>query len=508
MTQITALPEVLSVMPNTQDDMMIFLFILSIPLLAAIVSLVITRPKLRNALVLLLSVTLFINIATLFTRFHNGTNLSVNFLEIIPGINLRLEIEPLGMLFALVASFLWIITTLYGIGYMNANKEKHHGRFFAFFSFSIFATLGVAFSGNLFTMFLFYELLTLATFPLVAHGGTEEAKKSGRTYLGILLGTSIAFQLTAIIWTYTIAGSLDFQPDGLLLGEVAPITAGILLLLFVYGIGKAALMPFHRWLPAAMVAPTPVSALLHAVAVVKAGVFAIVKVIVYIFGYENLSLLVEQHWLAGAWLTYIAGFTIIAASIIALKQDNLKKRLAYSTISQLSYVIMAASLLTSYAVMAAAFHILAHAVGKITLFFAAGSIYTASGKKYVSQLNGIGRRMPVTMTAFAIASLSMIGVPPAVGFISKYYMILATFETEHWFALGVIVLSTVLNALYFLPIIYAAFFKNEDVESSKNSTHGEAPLPILIALIVTAFLTIGFFIYPDMFLWLGWKATL
>ena len=251
-------------------------------------------------------------------------------------------------------------------------------------------------------------------------------------------------------------------------------------------------MPMHRWLPAAMVAPTPVSALLHAVAVVKAGVFTVVKVSVYIFGLDYL----RELALADVAL-YLAGFTIIMASIVALRQDNLKRRLAYSTISQLSYVVLAALILSPISTMGAALHVAVHAFGKITLFMAAGAIYTAAHKINVSQLDGIGRRMPWTMGAFAIGAISMIGLPPAAGFISKWYMLLGALEVEQWFAVVIIIGSTLLNAAYFLPIIYAAFLKPEaDDGHGHGHGHGEAPLPILLALVTTASATILLFLFP------------
>jgi multicomponent Na+:H+ antiporter subunit D len=256
----------------------------------------------------------------------------------------------------------------------------------------------------------------------------------------------------------------------------------------MFGIGKAALMPVHRWLPAAMVAPTPVSALLHAVAVVKAGVFSVLKVIVYVFGLELLKAEPGTHW-----LLYAAGFTLVVASIIALREDNLKRLLAYSTISQLSYVVLAAALFAPLAAVGAALHIAAHAFGKITLFFAAGSIYTAAHKTEISHLNGIGRRMPWTMGAFAVGSLSMIGLPPAAGFISKWYLLSGAFQAGQLLAVGIIVVSTLLNAAYFIPIVYAAFFKPED---HRQLEHGEAPLPIIIALVATAVLTVLLFLFP------------
>jgi multicomponent Na+:H+ antiporter subunit D len=257
---------------------------------------------------------------------------------------------------------------------------------------------------------------------------------------------------------------------------------GGLLALYMFGIGKAALMPFHRWLPAAMVAPTPVSALLHAVAVVKAGVFTVVKVIVYVFGVETLAGI-----RAADWLPAVAGFTIVAASIVALRSDNLKRRLAYSTVSQLSYVVLAAALLTPLSVAGAVFHIAAHAVGKITLFFAAGAIYTAAHKTEVSQLDGIGRRMPWTMGAFTIGALSLIGIPPLAGFLSKWMMFQGAAQAGNGMALAVLALSTLLNAAYFLPIIYAAFWR---APREGDAPHGEAPWPSVAAMVVTAAATL------------------
>ncbi len=332
-------------------------------------------------------------------------------------------------------------------------------------------------------------MLTLITYPLVTHAGTDKAKRGGRTYLAILMGTSVLFMLPAVIYVWHVAGTTDFRAGGILPAGMEQGTVVALLALFMFGIGKAALMPFHRWLPAAMVAPTPVSALLHAVAVVKAGVFSVVKIVVYIFGLDVLAGSTD-------WLVAIAGFTIVAASIVALSADNLKRRLAYSTVSQLSYVILAVAILAPLSVVGAALHIAAHAFGKITLFFAAGSIYTAAHKTEVSQLDGIGRRMPWTMVAFGIGALSMIGLPPAAGFVSKWYMVSGAVAQAQWFALGVVLLSTLLNAGYFLPIVYRAFFRPLSAEALAHP-HGEAPLPIVLALCATAAGTLALFFFPD-----------
>ena len=407
--------------------------------------------------------------------------------EVLPGVAIAFRVEPLGMLFAALASGLWIINSVYSIGYMRGNGEKKQTSFYTCFALALAATMGVAFAANLFTLFLFYELLTLSTYPLVSHKGDAATVSSARVYLGILLFTSIGLFLPAIIWTYHVAGTGDFTPGGILEGRMAGADVGLLLALFVFGVGKAAVMPVHRWLPAAMVAPTPVSALLHAVAVVKAGVFTITKVIVYVFGVDFLFATPSS-----GWLVYAAAFTIIAASLVALRQQNLKRLLAYSTVAQLSYVVMAAAVLKPLAEVGAAIHMVAHAFGKITLFFAAGAIYTAAKKTELHQLRGIGRRMPWTMAAFTVGALSMIGVPPTAGFVSKWYILAGSFEADNLLAIFTIIASTALNAAYFLPIIFMAWFAREEAGSK---AHGEAPPLVVAALTATALLTLGFFFF-------------
>ena len=446
-------------------------------------------PNLREAVTLLTAALLFSVVYQLLDPVLAGQRPAIEVAAPLAGLPIAFAVEPLGMIFALIAAGLWIANSLYSIGYMRRNDEAHQTRFYVCFALAIGAALGIAFSANLLTLFLFYEVLTLVTYPLVTHAGTEPARKGGRTYLAILMGTSMLFLLPAVVYTWHVAGTTDFRVGGILPADLAPGTVAVLLALFMFGIGKAALMPFHRWLPAAMVAPTPVSALLHAVAVVKAGVFTVVKVVVYVFGFEQL---------AGTtlWLVALAGFTVIAASVVALNADNLKRRLAYSTVSQLSYIILAAAVLAPLSLVGAALHIAAHALGKITLFFAAGAIYTAAHKTEVSQLDGIGQRMPWTMVAFGIGTLSMIGLPPAAGFVSKWYMVSGAMLNEQWFAIAVMLLSTLLNASYFLPILHRAFFRPLSAEAAAHP-HGEAPLLMVAALTMTAAGTIALFFFPD-----------
>ncbi|HUS55294.1 MAG TPA: proton-conducting transporter membrane subunit [Thermohalobaculum sp.] len=479
---------------NAWPSETLVLLALSLPALGAVGIAIASRiPNLREAVTLTVAAANFVVVMTLLTRVLDGERPAAGGWEVFGGIEIAFLVEPFGMLFACVAATLWIVNSIYSIGYMRANDEPRQTPFYMCFAVAIAAAIGIAFSGNLLTLFLFYEVLTVSTYPLVTHKGTDEAMAKGRIYLLLLMATSMMLLLPAIIWTWVAAGTVSFAPGGILASAGLPVGAvAVLLALYIFGIGKAAVMPVHFWLPAAMVAPTPVSALLHAVAVVKAGVFTVVKVVVYVFGVDFLATSG-----AGDWLTYVAGFTVVTASVIALRQDNLKKRLAYSTISQLSYVVLATAILTPISIIGAVMHIAAHAVSKITLFFAAGSIYTAAHLTEVSQLDGIGRRMPWTMGAFAIGALSMIGVPPTAGFLSKWFMLSGGMAAENWVAVGVIFVSTSLNASYFLPIVYRAFFRTPPAPATGHEAHGEGPFPVVLALTITAFTTLAMFFFPD-----------
>ena len=440
-------------------------------------------PNIREAVSILTGITLFSLVLQL------PTTLPVTVLaEPAPGFQLSLHIEPLGYVFACLASFLWIVTTVYAIGYMRAHHEQNQTRFYFWFALAIAATMGIAFSGDMLTLFVFYEILTLATWPLVTHSQTREARRSGRIYLGVLLSTSMGLLLlsTSLIWW--LNGTLEFQPGGVFDDTVAASVLAIIYALFVFGVGKAALMPFHNWLPAAMVAPTPVSALLHAVAVVKAGVFTIIKGTFYLFGLDNLSA-------SGAneYLLPVAAITIILASLIAMQQDNLKARLAYSTVSQLSYVVLGALLANVIGVIAAAMHLVMHAFAKITLFFCAGAIMVASHKTEISDMRGLGRRMPYTMGAFVIGALGIIGLPPLGAIWSKWYLTLGVIGNEYWSILGVIVVSTLLNIAYLLPIPIRGFMDGDEQKGSKEIS--EAPLACLLAIGVTSAGCVALFFY-------------
>ncbi len=440
---------------------------LLVPLLGAMgIALTGRSANLRETVTLVCAAVTFVIVASLFDDVAAGARPEWTFIEMLPGLSISFKVEPLGMVFAGIASFLWIITTIYAVGYMRGHHEQNQTRFYICFAVAISSALGIAFAGNMLTLFIFYEVLTLSTFPLVTHAGTPEAKRAGRVYLGILMGTSIALLLVAVIWTYTLTGTLDFTKGGILKGHASAAIVAVLLALYVYGIGKAAVMPFHRWLPAAMVAPTPVSALLHAVAVVKAGVFTVLKVVIYIFGIDHLAELGSSEW-----LKYMAGGTIIIASLIAMRKDNLKARLAYSTISQLSYIVLAAMLANSLAAIGGGMHIAMHAFGKITLFFCAGAILVASHKSEVSQMRGLGRKMPITFICFFIGSLSIIGLPPFGGVWSKWFIGVGAAENGDVLFVAVLMISSLLNVAYLIPIVVRGFFSDPDVALNDGHDH-------------------------------------
>ena len=424
----------------------------------------------------------------------DGKVLEYTFISGFAGINVPIafRVDGLGMIFALVASSLWIATSLYAVGYMRGLKEHAQTRFFVFFAVSLCATLGVAFAGNLLTLNLFYEMLSLATWPLVTHHQDKEARTGGRTYLSYLLGTSIGFALPALIFTYVKSGGdLSFAGAAILAeSDLGYWPALFLLLGFAFGFSKAGMMPFHSWLPGAMVAPTPVSALLHAVAVVKVGVFCVIRVVTEVFGVDLLGKLGIN-----LVLCWIAAFTVITSSLIALTQDNLKRRLAFSTVGQLSYIILGVALLSEHAVAGSMMHIAMHAFGKITLFFCAGAIFVACGKKYVSQMDGLGRRMPVTFAAFAIGAMSVTGLPPTGGLLSKFYLVWGAAEAGQIALLCVFLVSTVLNGAYFFPLVYRAFFKPTPEGEATTGIH-EAPLACVIPLTVTAIGSVLLFFFP------------
>lgn len=479
------------------------------PLLAVLVSLVAAvlivlsgrRPNLREAWTFIAALVKFALVLSLVPMVIKSGSVASTRLELVQGLSLYLRVDFFGLIFALLASSLWIVTSLYSVGYMRGGHYSHQTGYFASFAVCVSATIGIAFAANLLTFFIFYEILTVATYPLVVHDRTPEAIAAGRKYLVYTLSAG-QLLLLAIVWTQALAPGESFQPGGFLAGKAPPSTLIVLFVLFILGVGvKAAIMPLHSWLPAAMVAPTPVSALLHAVAVVKAGAFGCVRVVHYVFGVDLLRQIGVDTLLAA-----VAAVTILLASIRALGESNLKRRLAYSTISQLSYIVLGAALASPAAVAGAMFHMVAHGFMKITLFFCAGAIYIKTHKLEIPDLAGLGRQMPITFGAFTLGALGLAGTPLLVGFVSKWNLGLGAVQAGQAIFLAVLVTSGLLNFAYFFPIVYSAFFGRPGLQVRVD----EAGLALWLPLAITAVVSVILGIFPNAgpaFYQLAWDAA-
>lgn len=454
------------------------------------------RPNLREFWSVAGGILTFASVAFMVPTILEGNRILYTLSTIAPGINLSFRVDALSLVFGIVSSFLWIFATFYNIGYMRSLNEHAQTRYYACFAIAILGAQGVSYSGSLFSLYLFYEIITIFTYPLVAHHQDEEGYAGAKKYMVYLMGTSKGLLLPALVLTYVMAGTLDFADtvtSGIFPKDASGLWVTVTYVLFIGGFAKAAIMPLHNWLPSAMVAPTPVSALLHAVAVVKAGVFCICRVMLSTFGVTTLNELG-----LGLATAYVVSFTILAASIIALTKDDLKARLAYSTVSQLSYIVLGVALLDNAGLMGGIIHIVNHGFSKITLFFCAGAIYVATHNKKISNMGGLGYAMPFTMGAFAIASLSMIGVPPVAGFVSKWYLLNGALAIHNIPILIVLMASTLLNAAYFAPITYKAFFQGKNPKWSRKEIK-EAPATMVIPLVLTSLISIALGIFPQFF---------
>jgi multicomponent Na+:H+ antiporter subunit D len=469
-----------------------------VPALAVVPIVALRRwPNLRDASSVVAGVLALGTVIGMLPATLDGAVPTTVLFDFAPGVAIALAADAAGLLFALVASSLWVVTTFYSIGYMRSLGEGRQSRYYAAFAVSVASAIGVALAGNLVTFVLFYELLTLATYPLVTHHGDGPAIAGGRKYLAYTLSAGLAL-IAGSAWLVALGVDTTFRAGGFL-GALAdrPATLWALFALLAAGVGvKAAVMPLHSWLPSAMVAPTPVSALLHAVAVVKAGAFGFVRVMGFVFG---PALLAEMG--AAGLVAVLAGGTILIGSLMALRMDHLKQRLAYSTISHLSYIVLGTALATPAAWTGALLHMAAHGVTKITLFFCAGSIHAGAHKDYVSELRGIGWRMPWTMSAFALASLGMAGLPPFMMFASKWYLGTGAVLDGHPGLMLVYVASGVLNAAYLFPIVFRAF---APVRPSEHGGHGdphgagsEASPFIVVPLVVTGVMALVLGIFPN-----------
>jgi multicomponent Na+:H+ antiporter subunit D len=483
------------------------------------------RPNLREACSFVAAATLFGLTYSLISAVRAGETLHFTLFQLLPGLSFSLRADALSMVFALTASFLWMVAVFYSAGYMRGLEEHAQTRFSACFALALFGAVGCAFADNLLTLYLFYEIVSVTTYPLVAHHQDDEGYEGAKKYLVYLTTAAKGLILPAMVLIYVLSGTLDFAHNahtGILPANVHNGVIVILYICCILGFAKNGVMPLHNWLPSAMVAPTPVSALLHAVAVVKVGVFSTVRVMLYVFGVDLMGSL---H--LGLPTAYFVSITILVGSIVALSKDNLKARLAYSTVSQLSYVILGVALLNPIGVSGGLFHIAAHAFSKITLFFCAGAIYVTTHKKDISEMGGLGRQMPWTFGAFALAALSMIGVPPVAGFTSKLYLLVGSLDAGSIGILVVLIASALLNAAYFAPVVYHAFFgqppaataaanlksqisnhnsaahlKSEisNLKSASHSDAKEAPLAMLIPLCLTAVISVVLGLYPDFFM--------
>jgi multicomponent Na+:H+ antiporter subunit D len=464
------------------------LFIILISLLVALAIFPLAEEKVKTRISLNLGGALLklVLVGFMLWGVYNGHHYETR-LPFLPGLDLVLRADALSMLFVVLSTGLWFLTTVYAVGYLE--DSPHRSRFFGFFSLCVTATIGVALAGNLITFLLFYELLTLATYPLIVHRGTEASRKAGRTYLIYTIGGG-ALLLIGTIWLYSLSGTLEFTTRGFLsaVDRSHHPALVIIFVLLIAGLGvKAALIPLHGWLPQSMVAPAPVSALLHAVAVVKAGAFGIIRVVYDVFGIEfSASLGVTLP------LAIVAASTIIYGSLRALFQDDLKRRLAFSTVSQVSYIVLGIAIVGPLATIGGLVHLVHQGVMKITLFFCAGNLAETLGIHKVSEMSGVGKRMPWTMVAFTIGTLGMIGAPPLAGFISKWYLGMGALEAGQGWVVFVLAGSSLLNAGYFLPILYAAWFKEPvgNWPAERSFGHYETSLALLLPPLVTALLAV------------------
>jgi multicomponent Na+:H+ antiporter subunit D len=480
-----------------QTDYRLLLAILAPLIGAGLVMLNGKRPNVREACSFLAAATLFVITVSMISPVLAGQKLHLTVFELLPGLSISLRADALSMVFALSASFLWMVTVFYSAGYMRRLEEHSQTRFNVCFALALFGAMGCAFSDNLLTLYLFYEIVSICTYPLVAHHQDDESYEGGRKYLTYLTATAKGLILPAMVLIYVLSGTLDFATN-INTGIIPPnVHHGLIAALYaccILGFAKNGVMPFHNWLPSAMVAPTPVSALLHAVAVVKVGVFSTVRVMLYVFG---VNLMHDLN--LGLPTAYFVSITIVVGSIVALSKDNLKARLAYSTVSQLSYIILGVALLTPAGIQGGLIHIANHAFSKITLFFCAGAIYVATHKKNISEMSGLGRAMPITFAAFALASLSMIGAPPVAGFVTKWYLLNGAFDAGSIGIIVVLLISTLLNAAYFAPVVYQGYFGKPspaDVEHKYSEAHPAMVVPLAITAVISVLIGL----YPGFFM--------
>ena len=445
----------------------------------------------REAITFVAAILMAADVYSMIPAVLAGKEIRLEVFRVVKGVSFAFNVDAAGMVFACVASTLWILTSLYSVGYMRGHNEKNQTGYYAAFAMCLCATVGLCFAANLITFFIFFEILTVATYPLVVHYRDEKGLASGHKYLAYTLISGQIF-FAAIVIIYVKTGTVDFVPGGFVSPDL--MSQGWMLVVFFMmvgaGIVKAGVMPLHSWLPAAMVAPTPVSALLHAVAVVKAGAFCTLRVVLYVFGPEA-----AKYCHGAEVLAWMAVATILLSSFIAIKKDNLKARLAYSTVGQLSYIVLGIAILTPFSTAGALYHIVAHAFMKITLFMCAGAIFVTTHKANISEMVGIGRRMPVTMIAFSSASVAIAGFPFFAGFVSKANIIFGAVEAGKPLYVATLIVSALLALTYLMPVVFIAFKK--DVVNPEFAEKGEADWKMLVPLVLTALIAIVLGVAPN-----------
>ena len=446
---------------------------------------------LKRVMLFIVALMFFINVLNIDNFYLSGGRTNLEILS-LGSFAIKLHFEGLGLLFLTMISFLWMVAILYTVSYLQYWNFENVSRFLFFTSCSILSASLVAFSANLFSLFIFYEILTIVTMPLIIHGeNSEHFQKSLKKYATTLFVNAAFMFLPFVVIINYYCGTTDFLPKGIVQGKIDnDLVIIILLLMSIFGSAKNALLPFHSWLPSAMVASYPISALFHAVIVVKVGLFAIYKIVIYIFGLDFL----HAFFASNNWIIYIPIITILYASVMAIRQDTLKRMLAYSTISQLAFSIMSLFLFSTKGVVAAIMHMIAHSFSKITLFYSAGNIYSVTKKSKIEELQAIGFIMPKTFICFVIGSLSLIGIPPLSGFISKYYVIhaIASDNDINYLAFIVAISSSILTAIYLFKVISIAYNKNTNIQKQLEY---KLPSTMLIATSICAFCSIFFFVF-------------
>lgn len=452
--------------------------------------------KKRQHMELFLEMAVVINTILVWSLLYHRPIDNFILAKFTGNLAIAFRVDGMGMVFAGLVSFLWPLATLFAFEYMT--KEKHEKVFFMFYTITYGVTLGIALADNILTMYFFYELLTLVTVPLVMHTLTREAILASRKYLYYSLGGA-AFAFIGMIFVIVYGTTTEFVLGGVLDLEKVGERANILLLIYVIafmGFGvKAAIFPFNSWLPQAGVAPTPVTALLHAVAVVKAGAFAILRLTYYSFGADFLRGTWAQYLLMG-----IVMFTIVYGCSRAVKETHLKRRLAYSTISNLSYILFGAVIMTPLGMVGALTHMAFHAFMKICSFFCAGAIMHQTEKHYIHELDGLGKKMPWVFGIFTVSSLALMGVPGLAGFISKWNLARAAVESGNkmaYFGIGCLLISALLTAIYMLSIVVRAFFPPSDFDEKTIEGFSDPNWKMLLPLFVFAAVIIAFGLFSS-----------